>query len=189
MRWVWSAGWRRWIDAVGVVSGLAPLDRGGAREGLTGRQRRARDGYLMLRRAPWLTRLVGWRMARHRHTADGGVTLVRSSMAPVDRARIDASPTLAAELRDNYRHAFLHGGRGVAQDLRVLCTGGWDFDPAEVAVPVWLWHGERDDNVPATDGRYLAGVLPRCHARFVADAGHLLFLDRSAQILAPWAET
>jgi pimeloyl-ACP methyl ester carboxylesterase len=125
-------------------------------------------------------------MARHRHTADGGVTLVRSSMAPVDRARIDASPTLAAELRDNYRHAFLHGGRGVAQDLRVLCTGGWGFDPAEVAVPVWLWHGERDDNVPATDGRYLAGVLPRCHARFVADAGHLLFLDRPAQILAPW---
>jgi pimeloyl-ACP methyl ester carboxylesterase len=54
-----------------------------------------------------------------------------------------------------------------------LIAGPWGFDLAVVKVPVLLWHGELDRNVPVTCGRYLAGAFPDCHATFYPEEAHL----------------
>ncbi len=49
---------------------------------------------------------------------------------------------------------------------------------------VHLWHGEADVSVSPSMGRYLAGAIPNCHARFYPGEGHLLAVDRMEEIQA-----
>ena len=44
-------------------------------------------------------------------------------------------------------------------------------------MPVFLWHGEEDTLVSMAMARHLAQEIPRCKARFVEGAGHLLTED------------
>ncbi len=56
-------------------------------------------------------------------------------------------------------------------------------------VPVALWHGERDRNVPVAHGRYLAGVIPGCRATFYPADAHLsTFVNHRREFLAALAE-
>lgn len=50
----------------------------------------------------------------------------------------------------------------------------WGFDLRDIAVPVYLWHGEQDRLVSKAMFRHLASTIPTCTARIVSDAGHLL---------------
>ena len=64
----------------------------------------------------------------------------------------------------------------------------WGFDLAAITVKVLLWQGERDRNVPASHGRYLAGALPTCRATFYPDEAHLsLPLNHQREILSALA--
>ena len=49
----------------------------------------------------------------------------------------------------------------------------WGFDVSKVRKHVDLWQGEDDRNAPPAMGRYLAGRLPDCAARFIAGEGHI----------------
>jgi dipeptidyl aminopeptidase/acylaminoacyl peptidase len=49
----------------------------------------------------------------------------------------------------------------------------WGFDLAAITIPVLLWHGERDANVPLAHGRYLAGAISTCRATFYPEDAHL----------------
>jgi pimeloyl-ACP methyl ester carboxylesterase len=75
------------------------------------------------------------------------------------------------------------GGRGVAHEL-ALFGRPWGFRPAEVRVPVELWHGAADVQVPVAMARRLARQIPHCRARFLAGVGHLWLLDHSAEVLS-----
>jgi pimeloyl-ACP methyl ester carboxylesterase len=64
-----------------------------------------------------------------------------------------------------------------------LIARPWGFDLAAVNVPVLLWHGERDRNVPVASGRYLAGALPNCRPTFYVNDAHLSVpLNHQAEI-------
>jgi pimeloyl-ACP methyl ester carboxylesterase len=64
------------------------------------------------------------------------------------------------------------GGRGIAGDIRRLWSP-WEFDLEEIVGPVYLWHGEKDINVPVHQAQYIASVLPNCQAVFYAEDDHL----------------
>jgi pimeloyl-ACP methyl ester carboxylesterase len=61
---------------------------------------------------------------------------------------------------------------GPVADL-ALIADPWGFDLAAITVPVLLWHGEHDRNVPVASGRYLATALPNCEATFYPEDAHL----------------
>jgi pimeloyl-ACP methyl ester carboxylesterase len=170
------------LTGVALVSSVAPTDPAASLEGLAEVHRRRYEGLLKLRRFPVLTRLVAAQMARRARRV-GWLAVVRESMSAVDQERIDASPELAQALEDSFREAFRRGSKGFASDLRVIFAQPWGFRLDEIAVPVQLWHGECDDNVPVADGYRVAAEIPECHATFVVDAGHMLFIDRAAEIL------
>jgi pimeloyl-ACP methyl ester carboxylesterase len=51
--------------------------------------------------------------------------------------------------------------------------GEWGFDPAEIAVPVSIWHGEQDLLIPPSHGRWLAERIPGARAHLLPEVGHM----------------
>jgi pimeloyl-ACP methyl ester carboxylesterase len=49
----------------------------------------------------------------------------------------------------------------------------WGFDPAEIGVPVTVWHGEDDRVVPVAHGRWLAQAIPGAQLEIHDGDGHL----------------
>ena len=76
-------------------------------------------------------------------------------------------------------------GAGPAKDA-LLETGAWDFNVADIdtaAVPVLLWHGDADGDVPPSVGRYLADNIPGVQAEFVEGESHSMIRRRWGNIL------
>lgn len=74
------------------------------------------------------------------------------------------------------------GGRGLAEDMRVVLAP-WGFDPAEIAAPVFVFHGRRDAIAPPTHAEYWIQTLPNAHPVWFEDAGHFLIERHAEEIL------
>jgi pimeloyl-ACP methyl ester carboxylesterase len=75
---------------------------------------------------------------------------------------------------DSLREALRPGAAGTA-DNYVIEGRAWGFDPAEIRVPVRLWHGDGDGVVPLAHSRWLAERIPDAELNVIAGAGHLMF--------------
>jgi pimeloyl-ACP methyl ester carboxylesterase len=73
--------------------------------------------------------------------------------------------------------------RNMVDDLEV-CRRPWGFEPGEVAVPVFLWHGVKDRLVPVRHALGLAAAVPGCVTRLEPRAGHFFFGRRVGEIVA-----
>lgn len=171
------------VTGVALVSAPAPAGEQTDAAELDPVARRRRRGLNVLRRVPFLVHPMAVEMSlvirRHK-----GVAGLVAQMAPVDRERVESDPELTAKLEDNLRRSFEQGSRGFATDIRLVFTRDWGFELADVTVPVQIWHGDADGNVPVDDAHRLAGALPHNRLHVVPGAGHLLFVDRPADILA-----
>jgi pimeloyl-ACP methyl ester carboxylesterase len=82
--------------------------------------------------------------------------------------------------------AMFQGSRGAVWDMR-LYVREWDFDLSEIAMPLSLFHGERDPQVPVALVRRATSSLPRTLLVTYPDEGHLStfcnHLDEIAQAL------
>jgi pimeloyl-ACP methyl ester carboxylesterase len=58
-------------------------------------------------------------------------------------------------------------------DDGIAFNSSWGIDPAEIAVPVKVWHGLDDRFVPAEHGRWLAGAIPGAESDIRDGDGHL----------------
>ncbi len=162
------------VTTAAIVSGA------GSREtALDGRGRFMR---LLVGVALWLTPLFAWLVASW---AAFWAPHTREWMMPrsVDRAVMKRREIRVA-FAEQVREALRPGGRAMAQDL-VLFSRPWGFTPKDVgAVPVRLWHGDRDKVVPVRVGRFFAREIPGCKATFVAGGGHMLIVDHVMDIMA-----
>lgn len=68
-------------------------------------------------------------------------------------------------------------------DDYVVCRRPWGFDPADMDVPVTLWHGGSDRLVPLAHAHALAAVIPRCTARVAPEGGHFFYSRWLAEIV------
>jgi pimeloyl-ACP methyl ester carboxylesterase len=103
-----------------------------------------------------------------------------------DSARVDRAVLDRPEVRSSWMPALVEaahaGGRGLAEDMRVV-QQPWGFDPADVPVPVHLWHGRRDRIVPPSHAERWIELLPDCRARWFEGEGHFLIQDHFDEIL------
>ena len=106
---------------------------------------------------------------------------IASSLPEADRA-VFLRPEVQALLLDDAREALRDGVRGAAHEI-VLFSRPWDVPLAAIGMPVHLWHGEADIQVPVAIARRMAAAIPDCRARFLPDAGHLWVLDHLDEIL------
>jgi pimeloyl-ACP methyl ester carboxylesterase len=157
------------VRVVGVLGGVAPVDAPGILGSMSGP---LRVMFHLGRHAPALLR--GLFRLNQRAMRRGGP---RASQRMARWApEPDRTLLQRAEIRDGFMACFdeacRQGARGPALDMSLIARP-WGFDLAAVNVPVLLWHGERDRNVPVACGRYLASAFPRCRATFYAEDAHL----------------
>lgn len=164
---------------VGIISGLGPFDQPAAAEGM-GPAGRLLFG--VARRAPWLMHGPAWLLAQGvRHFPDRFMALTERALPASDRA-ILSRPDVRRAFLEDAAEAFRAGPRGAAWDA-VLYGRPWGFRLQDIAVPVYLWHGEADTEVPVSMGRYQANAIPNCQATFFLGEGHFLVVDRIEEIL------
>ncbi|MEG8184329.1 alpha/beta hydrolase [Nocardia terpenica] len=169
------------VSRVVLVSSPAPFDDQATGKGAAG-VKRAGGGMAVLRRFPFLARPAAARMASVVRKPRG-LEAMFARMSPADRDRLAGDDELQGKLADNIRGAFAQGSRGVAADFQVLFARPWGFDPADVVVPVRIWHGQADGSVPVEDGRRLAAAIPGSTLVEVPGTGHLLFVDHATAIM------
>ena len=101
---------------------------------------------------------------------------------PESDKRIYQRPEVRQWLVDELAEAFRQGIGGPVYD-GFLDSRAWGFDPAEIPLQVWLWHGEHDTLAPVDEARSLARAIPNCRSTFYPGEGHLLIFEREEEIL------
>ena len=167
------------VRVAGIVSGVGPLEDPVVAAAFAPAQRRL---LALLGRAPGAMRtLATLPAALVRRFPLQALELIAPLEPPPDRAML-ARPAVRAALGDDLRQALRQGSRAVLDDLRLLGQP-WGFRIEDVAVPVELWHGESDRQVPVAVGRRVAHRLPNCRARFIRGAAHLWLFDHCEEVL------
>jgi pimeloyl-ACP methyl ester carboxylesterase len=157
------------VRRVGVLGGIAPADAPGVLASMSGQLRTL----LRLGRfAPPVVRaLFRLNLSAIRGNASRAGEQMAAWAPEPDRALFQQERIRGGFIRC-FQEACRQGTRGPATDVALIARP-WGFDLAAVKVPVLLWHGELDRNVPVACGRYLAGALPNCRAAFYASEAHL----------------
>jgi pimeloyl-ACP methyl ester carboxylesterase len=103
------------------------------------------------------------------------------SMAEADR-RVLERPEVRELFKADMAEAMRQGTRGAVQDT-ALYSRPWGFAIEEIRVPVHIWQGDADRNVPAEHARLMAERIPGATLHMFAGEGHLLVVDRMEEIL------
>jgi pimeloyl-ACP methyl ester carboxylesterase len=134
------------------------------------------------RNTPLLPEGLMWLMARQARHPRRFIKQMKRSFAEADRPYLDRP-----EIRDAFAaatvEAFRQGSRGPAHELR-LYSRPWGFRLKDIEMPVHLWQGDADTNVPVSMACYLARTIPDCRATISAGEGHLMAIDRMPEIFA-----
>lgn len=168
------------LTAAAIISGVGPFEAPGATEGMS---RQNRVLFALSRRAPWLSGIPLFVMAQViRRWPDRALTQMTKAMPDADR-KVLSDPAVAGAFKADAREAFRRGIRGAVQE-GTLYARPWGFSLEAIRIPVHLWQGGVDRNVPPVMGRYQAQAIPDCVATFYDDEGHMLGITHLGEILA-----
>ncbi|MFF1679931.1 alpha/beta fold hydrolase [Streptomyces sp. NPDC058256] len=106
---------------------------------------------------------------------------LRSELTEDDRLIVSDTGMRSMMLR-NFREALRTSPYGWIDDALAL-TGPWGFDPADIRVPVMLWHGGKDVYSPASHASWLADRIPRVRTVVEPTAAHFSALRALPQAL------
>jgi len=95
---------------------------------------------------------------------------MRSDLTADDRSIVSDTAMRSMMLR-NFREAVRTSPYGWIDDVFAL-TGPWGFDPADIRVPVLLWHGGKDVFSPPAHASWLAARIPRARTVVEPTAAH-----------------
>ena len=74
----------------------------------------------------------------------------------------------------------LRQGRQGAFHESLLAITDWGFRLEDIRMPVRLWHGELDRNIPLEMARYTAKALPGSELKVFPGEGHLSLFKKNA---------
>jgi pimeloyl-ACP methyl ester carboxylesterase len=109
------------------------------------------------------------------------VTQLQAELSDLDR-RVVADSGIRSMLIQTYAEALRGSDYGWIDDAVGFCLP-WGFDPADVNVPVLLWHGASDRFSPASHARWLADRIPGATMHVQSGAAHFGALDVLPDVL------
>jgi pimeloyl-ACP methyl ester carboxylesterase len=162
------------VSAAALVSGCANLTKPGSEAGMMPANRCFAR---VARKAPAANALLFGLISLFRRCAPElhfqAMTKIMSAAdagvlsRPAVRSALMASPVAA---------------RMAAQEFGLIARD-WGFRLEDIAVPVQVWQGDADLNVPVAHAERQAAAIPRAVLHLVPGAGHLMFLDHLEEIL------
>ena len=163
---------------VGVVTSgsLAPYDEMGA-DFYTGMQQADLDEYADALRDinDLVARFKGWM------DHDPGEMMSTPEVSENDK-RAQASPSWKI-LFDSVSYTIQQGFDWVADDYSSYLKP-WGFDPRTLRVPVVIWQGGLDQNVPQQHGKWLNANIPNSKLNLIADESHVgMHINYEVQIM------
>jgi len=167
------------VSRVVLVSGLGPLDRPGALDGMN---RAEATTMIVARRIPMLAHwLVGAVVTAERIRPGTVYNGLIRALPPADRL-VAGQPRVRESLADSYTLAFRQGVRGQVRDWGIMASP-WGFRPEEINVPIHLYHGGLDDRVPVDHARDLASRVPHANLTEYPNEGHMLIFSHVEEFL------
>jgi pimeloyl-ACP methyl ester carboxylesterase len=169
------------VIAAGSISGAGPIDTPDA---LVGMNRVNRLIFRVARKAP---PALGLLVAPHAYLVkrQPGRVVDRSAddkrLPEADREAM-TSPRQRELMIMAAPEAFRQGIRGLVHEAHI-CAGPWGFDPAAIKPPVFIWHGDRDTNVPLHMAQQLAARIPDSRLTIYQGEGHLIVPKHWTEIL------
>ncbi|NUT28976.1 MAG: alpha/beta fold hydrolase [Streptomyces sp.] len=106
---------------------------------------------------------------------------LRKDLTDDDRS-IVADTAIRSMMLRNFREALRRSPYGWIDDILAL-TGPWGFDPADIRVPVLLWHGEHDVFSPVSHTSWLAARIPQSRKVVDPAAAHFTALRALPRII------
>lgn len=157
---------------------------GATRQG--GRQARALA--TLARWAPWLVTLAAADI-RGRRLGHPASTLRRElpKMTEADR-EIVSQPEVWQLLVQTAAESVRAGAGGLRDDI-MAAAQPWGFDPAQVLVPVKVWYGADDSDIPPAAIEELIAKLPTAEAHRLSGEGHFLIFRHWEEIIADLVST
>jgi pimeloyl-ACP methyl ester carboxylesterase len=120
---------------------------------------------------------------RGRRHPEGGFDRMTRHMLPACDLAVVSRP----EVRDlllaeasSFNSAAL---RASVQDMAIGIRE-WGFDPQEIGMPIHIWHGELDRNIPVAHALHLVQTIPEATLHRFAGEGHWMLVDHMSEILS-----
>jgi pimeloyl-ACP methyl ester carboxylesterase len=167
------------VDLVGLVSGWGPPDRGDAYVDVATIERLS-DA--IARHAPVLTRAMFAAVNTSLRLAPSTSARLLARRFEGEAPELDPTP----EALHPVLEAFRQGSAGAARDLHLIVRP-WGFRLDEVTMPVRLWHGDRDREIPLHHSEYVADAVRDGRLDVIEGGDHLALYRHADEILSSLA--
>jgi pimeloyl-ACP methyl ester carboxylesterase len=161
------------VDSAAIVSGVGPLADPRAIEGMM----RANQILTALarRRSRALEVVFRLQVSALRRWPSRALDLMVKQLPPADVAILSRPEVRELFIRDAVRSSRTAGAAAV-QDFELFARD-WGFDLGAIEVPVQIWQGDADRNVPPQHARLLHEAIPGSVLHEFAGEGHLMAFD------------
>ena len=138
---------------------------------------------LAMRLPALLTAVIKLTMRGQRRWPDKSVEMMAKQMAPADQEILERPGFVEALFAD----LSPADAKAATQDF-ALFAKPWGFELAEITIPVKIFHGTDDRNVPIGHSRAMQAELADATLTEYPGAGHLALVDHPEVLLAATAE-
>ncbi len=165
------------ITSAAIAAGISPLSFDGATRGMPAPVRLVLwlGGRAPAVLRPYVSLMA--RMVKKPETIAKGI----GSLLPDEELALLESPRFDGFF-DHLDEMVKNGSEGAYWDARVF-LGEWGFDCEEIEMPVSLFYGTADQNVPIQMGEYYRDAIPSTEATFYEGEGHFIMYSRATEIL------
>ncbi len=101
---------------------------------------------------------------------------------PAPDAAVLARPDVASAFRRDLAQRPATAGKAATQDF-ALFTRDWGFRLEDITIPVHVWQGDADVNVPPAHAALQADRIPGAVLHTFPGEGHLMCVDHMEEIL------
>ena len=133
---------------------------------------------------PWLMLPITRRLFQDKEHAKNTLARVSQRWEEPDRKAFSA-PGIDEIMAASLSEALKQGTKGAAYNGMLIGSRNWGFKLADITFSnLYLWHGERDTQIPATAVRILSKRLTTCKTTYYPNDGHIsLIVNHSKEIV------
>jgi pimeloyl-ACP methyl ester carboxylesterase len=162
-----------------IVSGVGPMAEPGADDGMM------KSNQLIARLARRRSRILAVGAAVQigavRRWPDKAINMMGRQLPQAD-VDVLARPAVRALFVNDARLASRTASRAMVQDFELFASD-WGFELASITIPVHLWQGDVDVNVPPSHAVLQHHAIPGSVLHECPGEGHLLVLDHFVEIV------